>query len=178
MLRGTSSTIKSAIKMSQFLVIKFILKDLKDNIHPSLLSHQHSLCLIVYNLDMPIHQEGALDALKNISESHRIQRGWIRAIARPLFQMITGGRARLEAYEDDAIAAVAAHMFTPNADLQQMAELMPGREFTFDEQRVIGRAAIRLARNKDFVRELFNGDAGPMIKEEIASTRRVLGLDK
>lgn len=120
--------------------------------------------------------EAAVDVLNNLGANFWLERDLINKIAKPIFAQGTRPGTRPEPLELDAIAAVAAHMYT-NADLTSMAELMETTQLNSTEISAILQAAVKLTRQPQFSKELFDGDAGPMIRAEVAKARRHFRID-
>jgi len=118
------------------------------------------------------------DHFSGFASNHFIQRRQINQVVGPLADKMYGLPTwKLEAYEEDAIAAAAALAFA-QGDLARLAEeISAGRQFTDDELKVLSTAATTLRRHPDFTNQLFNGDATPLINDALSQAKSRWGFE-
>lgn len=118
-----------------------------------------------------ISSEQALDDFRNFAKNAFLDREVISSVARPLFRTLNGEGAFTKPFELDAIAAVAAFMFS-NGDLESLAVQMPAMQFSLTDQLVMADAVRKLLSERDFTHNLFDGDARPQIEAAIEEARK------
>ncbi|MEK9200646.1 MAG: hypothetical protein AAB909_01595 [Patescibacteria group bacterium] len=96
------------------------------------------------------------------------------AVVPPLFEKIYHRPFSGDAKEKAALAAVAATMYS-DGDLQRLAETGAALEPSDTERQVISLASLALTRNPQFTRELYNGDATPLVEASILKARERVG---